>query len=65
MYSKLILMGFSICRLYLIRYNVEMIDNAYKYSLLAVKQSFTIIPLAKATFLTRYGSIIESRNDDR
>ena len=42
-----------------------MIDNAYKYSLLAVKQSFTIIPLAKATFLTRYGSIIESRDDDR
>ena len=41
-----------------------MIDNADIFCLLKVKQSSTFIPFTKATPLTRYGSIIESRNDD-
>ncbi len=41
-----------------------MIDNAYKYCLLKVKQSSTLIPLTKARSLMRDGGTKESIQND-
>jgi len=41
-----------------------MIDNAYIFCLLKVKQSVTLIPLTKATSLTRDRGMEESIEND-
>jgi len=41
-----------------------MIDNAYIFALLKVKENSTLIPLIKAMSLTRDGAIGESTQND-